>query len=140
MIELHYQILKIPLDCSQSSKPLDSKDHFTTPKGKSLFRENWEGCLQAELSDYAKVHPVFHVSQLKPCYIDSAVMGSFQACDSEGLLAVTPFKLLDRRMVKHNNRMVVFGLIQWSNRSEEDATWEKLKDLLARFLEFSLDP
>ncbi|GKC21779.1 retrovirus-related pol polyprotein from transposon 17.6 [Tanacetum coccineum] len=93
-----------------------------------------------KLPDYAKVHPVFHVSQLKPCYIDSAVMGSFPSCDSEGLLSVTPFKLLDRRMVKQNNRMVVFRLIQWSNRSEEDATWEKLEDLLARFPEFSLDP
>nr|GFB44969.1 hypothetical protein [Tanacetum cinerariifolium] len=50
------------------------------------------------------------------------VMGSFPACDSEGLSTVTPFKLLDKRMVKQNNRMVVFGLIQWSNRCEEDAT------------------
>ncbi|GJR92358.1 putative mitochondrial protein [Tanacetum coccineum] len=81
------------------------------------------------LPDYAKVHPVFHVSQLKPCYIDSAAMGSFPVCDSEGLLAATPLKLLDRRMVKQNNRMVVFGLIQWSNGSAEDATWEKLEDL-----------
>ncbi|GJS18672.1 retrotransposable element Tf2 [Tanacetum coccineum] len=93
-----------------------------------------------KLPNYAKVHPVFHVSQLKPCYIDSAVMGSFPVCDSEGLLAATPLKLLDRRMVKQNNRMVVFGLIQWSNGSAEDATWEKLEDLLARFPEFSLDP
>nr|GEY06310.1 ribonuclease H-like domain-containing protein [Tanacetum cinerariifolium] len=84
-----------------------------------------------KLPKYAKVHPVFHVSQLKPCYIDSDVMGSFLACDSEGPLVVTPFKLLDRIMVKHNNKMVVFRLIQWSNRSEEDATWEKLEDLLA---------
>ncbi|GJQ93385.1 hypothetical protein Tco_0004524 [Tanacetum coccineum] len=63
------------------------------------------------LPDYAKVYPVFHVSQLKPCYIDSTVMRSFLVCDSEGLLAATPLKLLDRRMVKHNNRMVVFRLI-----------------------------
>ncbi|GJW42419.1 retrotransposable element Tf2 [Tanacetum coccineum] len=75
-----------------------------------------------------------------PCYIDSAAMGSFLLFDSEGLLAATPLKILDRRMVKQNNRMVVFRLIQWSNGSEEDATWEKLEDLLARFPEFSLDP
>nr|GEX20717.1 reverse transcriptase [Tanacetum cinerariifolium] len=93
-----------------------------------------------KLPGYAKVYPVFHVSQLKPCYIDSAVMGSFPVCDSEALLATTLLKLLDRRMVKQNNRMVVFGLIQWSNRSVKDATWEKLEDLLAWFPEFSLDP
>ncbi|GJX90688.1 putative mitochondrial protein [Tanacetum coccineum] len=93
-----------------------------------------------KLPESAKVHPVFHVSQLKPCYSDSASMGSFPLCDHEGLLAATPFKLLDRRMVKQNNRLVVFGLIQWSNRSEEDATWERLDDLLTRFPEFTLDP
>ncbi|GKE10134.1 putative mitochondrial protein [Tanacetum coccineum] len=92
------------------------------------------------LPDYAKVHHVFHVSQLKPCYIDSEAMGSFPVCDSEGLLASTPLKLLDIRMVKQNNRKVVFGLIQWSYGSEEDATWEKLEDLLTRFPKFSLDP
>ncbi|GKE35266.1 reverse transcriptase, partial [Tanacetum coccineum] len=51
-----------------------------------------------------------------------ATMGSFPLCDKEGLLAATPLKLLDRRMVKQNNRMVVFGLVQWSNGSEEDTT------------------
>nr|GEY62250.1 reverse transcriptase domain-containing protein [Tanacetum cinerariifolium] len=61
--------------------------------------------------DYAKVHHVFHVSQLKPFYIDSTIMRSFLVCDSEGLLATTPLKLLDRRMVKQKNQMVVFGLI-----------------------------
>ncbi|GKE91418.1 reverse transcriptase [Tanacetum coccineum] len=81
-----------------------------------------------------------HVSQLKSYYCDSVSMGSFPLCDSEDLLAATPLKLLDKRMVKQNNKMVVFGLIQWSNGSEEDATWEKLEDLLARFLEFTLDP
>nr|GEU49498.1 ribonuclease III domain-containing protein [Tanacetum cinerariifolium] len=90
-----------------------------------------------KLPDNAKVH---HVSQLKPCYSDSVSMGSFHLCDNEGLLAATPLKLLDQRMVKHNNKMVVFGLIQWSNRSEEDATWERLEDLLARYPEFTLDP
>ncbi|GJR51161.1 putative mitochondrial protein [Tanacetum coccineum] len=94
---------------------------------------------QLILPDYAKVHPVFHVSQLQPCYTESATMGSFPLCDDEGLLAATPLMLLERKMVKQNNRMVVFGLIQWSNGSEEDATWEKLEDILARFPEFTLD-
>ncbi|GKC88258.1 putative mitochondrial protein [Tanacetum coccineum] len=93
-----------------------------------------------KLPETARVHLVFHVSQLKPCYSDSASKCSFPLCDSKGHLAATPLKLLDRRMVKQNNRIVVFGLIQWSNGSEEDATWERLDDLLTRFPEFILDP
>ncbi|GKC03247.1 hypothetical protein Tco_0994857 [Tanacetum coccineum] len=58
----------------------------------------------------------------------------------EDLLATTPLKLLELKMVKHNNRLVVFGLIQWSNGNEEDATWEKLEDIVVRFPEFVLDP
>ncbi|GJT62229.1 retrotransposon-related protein [Tanacetum coccineum] len=64
-----------------------------------------------KLPDSAKVHLVFHVFQLKPCYNDSATMGAFPVCDNEGLLAATPLKILDRKMEKQNNRMVVFGLI-----------------------------
>ncbi|GJS39013.1 hypothetical protein Tco_0564056 [Tanacetum coccineum] len=59
---------------------------------------------------------------------------------SEGLLAASPVKLLERKMVKNNNCMVVYGMIQWRNGSEEDVTWERLEDVLQRFPDFILDP
>ncbi|GJU24598.1 putative mitochondrial protein [Tanacetum coccineum] len=65
---------------------------------------------QLQLPDYVKVHHVFHVSQLKPCYIEVATMRSFPLCDSEDLLAATPLKLLELKMVKHNNRLVVLRM------------------------------
>ncbi|GJR23772.1 hypothetical protein Tco_0972299 [Tanacetum coccineum] len=53
-------------------------------------------------------------------------MGQFPECDAEGLIAATPFKLLEKRIEKQGNRAVVFGLILWSNGSEEDATWRSI--------------
>ena len=66
-------------------------------------------------------------------------MGAFPQCDEDGFIAASPWKLLDRKMVKQNNRMVVFGLIQWSNGTKEDAAWEKLEDNVQRFPDFVLD-
>nr|GFA59943.1 reverse transcriptase [Tanacetum cinerariifolium] len=57
-------------------------------------------------------------------------------CDEEGLLAAKPLKLLEMKLVKQNNRMVVYGLIQWSNGAKEDAPWEKLEDIVSRFPDF----
>ena len=88
-----------------------------------------------QLPPSAKVHPVFHVSQLKACHSDVHEMGAFPQCDPEGLIAATPLKLLDRKFVKQGNRPVVFGLIQWSNGSEDEATWELLSDIVQRFPE-----
>ena len=93
-----------------------------------------------QLPDSAKVHPVFHVSQLKKCLTPNTVMGVFPDCDAQGLLAAEPVKLLERKIVKQQNHMGVFGLIQWSNGSEEDATWEDLADIVKRFPSVVLDP
>ncbi|GKA50889.1 hypothetical protein Tco_0744085 [Tanacetum coccineum] len=70
----------------------------------------------------AKIHPVFHVSQLKRCVTLNVAMRVFPECDAQCLLAAEPIKLLERKIVKQQNRMGVFGLIQWSNGLEEDAT------------------
>nr|GEV60821.1 hypothetical protein [Tanacetum cinerariifolium] len=80
----------------------------------------------------AKVHPVFHVSQLKKCLSLNLAMGTFLKYDAQRLIVAEPIKLLARRMVKQQNRMGVFGLIQYSNGTEEDATWEDLEDIIKR--------
>ncbi|GJS64538.1 hypothetical protein Tco_0679102 [Tanacetum coccineum] len=56
-----------------------------------------------------------------------------------GLLVAEPVKLLNRKIVKQQNRMGVFGLIQWSNGNDEDVTWEDFADLTKRFHAFVLD-
>lgn len=53
-----------------------------------------------QVPDNAKVHHVFHVSQLKKCFSHVTTMGSFPECEAQGLIADEPVKLLDRKMVK----------------------------------------
>ncbi|GJT31375.1 reverse transcriptase [Tanacetum coccineum] len=87
-----------------------------------------------------KISTKFHGPfQLKKCLFSIITMGTFSECDAQGLIVVEPVKLLDRKMVKQQNRIGVFGLIQWSNETKEDATWEDLADIVKRFPEFVLD-
>nr|GEV26274.1 reverse transcriptase [Tanacetum cinerariifolium] len=46
----------------------------------------------------------------------------------EGLLEPDPIALSDRKMIKNINAVVVYVLVQWADRSKEDATWEILED------------
>ena len=115
---------------------IDSADLVEALKDKKIGAVAY----QLQLPSHAMIHPVFHVSQLKACHSEVKEMGHIPQCDAEGMIAATPFKLLDRRMVKQGNRAVVFGLIQWSNGGVEDATWEVLSDIVKRFPEFVLFP
>ncbi|PWA66266.1 hypothetical protein CTI12_AA245140 [Artemisia annua] len=49
-----------------------------------------------------------------------------------------PIAVLDRKMVKKNNTVAVYGLIQWANGDKDDATWESLEDLVKRFPMFDV--
>ncbi|GKD30541.1 putative nucleotidyltransferase, ribonuclease H [Tanacetum coccineum] len=60
-------------------------------------------------------------------------------CDENGLLAAQPLALLDRKMVKQRNAVSVYRLIQWTNGSVEDATWEPLDKLSKDYPEFDLN-
>ena len=96
---------------------------------------------QLELNSQAQIHNVFHVSQLKKHRgkIPDIQQVQIPICDQNGLLTAQPFALLDRKMVKKNNAVVVYGLIQWTNGSAEDATWEPLDKLLKDYPEFQIN-
>ncbi|GKA33000.1 retrotransposable element Tf2 [Tanacetum coccineum] len=95
---------------------------------------------QLKLHAQAQIHNVFHVSQLKrytglPLNADLIALPQ---CDIEGSLLVQPIKLLARKMVKKNNKMVVYGLVKWANGTVDDASWEDLRKLVAKFFKFNL--
>lgn len=54
----------------------------------------------------------------------------------EGALQIEPMAVLERRMVKRNNRAVVQWLVQWSRSFPEDATWMDYDELVSKFPNF----
>lgn len=73
----------------------------------------------------SKIHPTFHFSLLKK-KVESkyTVTLALPRLGSEGQFLVQPVAVLQRRMVKKDNKAVAQWLNQWSNTIPEDASWE----------------
>jgi hypothetical protein len=87
-----------------------------------------------QLSD---VHDVFHVSQLRKCLrVPKEQMPQEELQVGEDLIYQEyPVKILDTsKKVTKNNRYRMCK-VQWSNHTEEEATWEKEDQLKAEFRE-----
>ncbi|GKG24114.1 reverse transcriptase, partial [Tanacetum coccineum] len=93
-----------------------------------------------ELPADAQIHPVFYLSQLKKHRGETPLTaGRLPHCNNEGLISVEPCAILDRRMAKKGNVAAVYVLVQWSNGTINDATWELYVDMALRFPEFDLN-
>ena len=80
-----------------------------------------------ELPADSKIHPVFHVSQLKQHVGLDLVQTQLPMLDDDGVLVKEPVQILERRMTKSGNVAVTEVLVRWSNSFPEDATWENLQ-------------
>ncbi|GKD25560.1 retrotransposon gag domain, retroviral aspartyl protease, partial [Tanacetum coccineum] len=95
---------------------------------------------ELELPDDAKIHPVFHVSMLKP------VHGSFSP-DSVAPLPITkdweidvqPTSIVDHRWVLEAGQPVLELLVSWNQRPLGEATWETYDLLAEQFPNFCLE-
>nr|GEU90343.1 hypothetical protein [Tanacetum cinerariifolium] len=87
--------------------------------------------------DY-RIHNVFHVSQLKKCRHPSPnqICRNLPPFDNNGVFLMKPVAILDRRMARKGNGVEVYVLVQWANGTNEDATWESMTDLQAKFSNF----
>jgi len=103
----------------------------------------WIGAVayKLKLPEERAVHLVFHVSLLRTKVGEVAIVSqALPIVDEEGRVKVYPVTILERKLMKKDNRAVVAGLIQWSNSFPEDATWKELIEIQLQFPEFSIDP
>ena len=79
----------------------------------------------------AGIHDVFHVSQLKKCLRVPTEEANPDCIElQEDLTYVEkPVRILEVSERKTRNRVIRFCKVQWSNHSEEEATWEREDEL-----------
>ena len=77
------------------------------------------------LPEGAKIHPVFHVSQLKR-HIGPQVVpcADLPLVTEEGNIKQEPALVLQMCQIPRNNLPVVQWLVQWANLPPEDSSWE----------------
>jgi len=87
----------------------------------------------------SKIHPIFHISQLRKQVGPKPVQSTLPEIGEQALIAVKPIAILNRRLGKKDHGVVVYVLIQWSNTSKEEATWELYTDIKKCSPNFNLD-
>ncbi|XP_026459327.1 uncharacterized protein LOC113359987 [Papaver somniferum] len=126
------KLLKFHLQASQARMKYFFDKHRTE---RSFAVNDWrvgEVAYKLQLPLERRIHPVFHVSQLK------LKLGS--AVTTEAVLPVVvdyekwePETILERKMFKKGNQAGTKWIIHWKDHSKEDATWEDAHEILLRF-------
>jgi hypothetical protein len=82
----------------------------------------------------ARVHDIFHVSQLKNCLkapVD-VVLPYVAPLEADLTYPEHPVKILDKKDRATWHKTIMFFKVQWSNHTEEEATWESEEFLRSR--------
>jgi hypothetical protein len=88
-----------------------------------------------KLAEGSLIHPVFHVSQLKPYTLDDTPIFSELPKVTDLSAATTePECIIDRRLVKKGNATIPQVKIKWTKLTEVAATWEDYNAVKTRFL------
>ncbi|XP_019244393.1 PREDICTED: uncharacterized protein LOC109224260 [Nicotiana attenuata] len=102
-----------------------------------IVRKIGKVAYELKLPQNSKIHPIFHVSQLKKKVGDKTFVAQDPPfCTEEGPIRIEPLAILDRRMVKKGNRAVTKVLVQWTNLSPEEVTREDYSFLKSQFPNF----
>jgi hypothetical protein len=88
----------------------------------------------------ARVHDIFHVSQLNKCLkapVD-IVLTELAPLETDLTYLKHPIKILDQKSRVTRRKMIKFYKIQWRNHTEEEATRESEDFLRSRHPDFKL--
>ncbi|XP_023638085.1 uncharacterized protein K02A2.6-like [Capsella rubella] len=99
-----------------------------------------EVAYRLKLPSGSRIHPVFHVSLLKP-HVGTTMPapGALPPLRESGYLHLQPEQVLRRRSVATGTTSHSELLIKWKGLSPEDATWEEEKQVHASFPDFILN-
>lgn len=93
-----------------------------------------------QLPDTTKIHPVFHISQLKQHVGKNAIpLPNVPMVTPDGKIKTVPLAILDERTVQRQWAPVKQLLIHWESLGPEDATWEDLCFIQVTFPQFNLE-
>ncbi|KAD4888237.1 hypothetical protein E3N88_20310 [Mikania micrantha] len=94
---------------------------------------------ELELPSDARIHPIFHVSMLKPANgIAPTSPAAPLPLTNDGELVLQPMCVLDHRWLSVAGSTVLEILIQWKDRPLEEATWEEYDLVSQQFPSFRL--
>ena len=87
-----------------------------------------------ELPEGSLIHPVFHISQLKPFIADyTPVYDTLPVTTDLEAAAAKPEAILERRLVKKGNTAIPQVKVTWTGLLSSATTWEDYNVLKKRF-------
>jgi hypothetical protein len=99
-----------------------------------------EVAYKLKLPEHARIHPVFHVSQLKP--FKGTPQGQYMplplTMNDFGPI-IQPSQILQARTIVRGSQKIHQVLIQWENQSATEATWEDIATLQQKFPSLNLE-
>ena len=87
-----------------------------------------------ELPEGSLIHPVFHISQLKPFIADyTPVYDTLPVTTDLEATAAQPEAILERRLVKKGNTAIPQVKVTWTGLPSSATTWEDYHVIKKRF-------
>lgn len=88
----------------------------------------------------ARIHPVFHISKLKPFFgTPPSIVPVLDESVTETLVPLHPAQLLGARKLQTSKGTVLQVLVQWEGLSSAENTWENWKELLESYPNCNLE-